>query len=241
LLIVFVAGYFLIASQKTPLQREGQAAQSRLTTFCQENSVSSINYSQSDSGTGATFGVSCQVLGVKFEYARYKTVLDRIKESDRLGKESSGFPHGLLPVLSTGDWIAFPSGRHQTETDYSNPLEFAQNFLGGRISYLELVDGFTLSYSTLSAASVPACSRNLVSWVSSTADDALAGVANEDWVTQFGANSSIGLWIQDELAPYAQTDVNNNKALAKSELQVAANRLCKTGTASQNLAIPAFW
>ena len=234
LLIVVIVGFFLLASHKTQLQRQGESAQARLAKFCQPNSESSIDYSQSNSGSISTFDIKCHVQGVNFEYASFTSALNRVIDSGNLIGDGSTYPNG-------DDWIAFTSGNQQTESGFSNPLEYAQNFLGGNITYFEIVAGNPESYATLSSAAVPACANNLESWVSNTAEDALAEVANDDWVTQFGANSATGIWIQDEIGPYARTVVDDGQASAKSELEVAANRFCLTGTASQDLAIPAFW
>jgi hypothetical protein len=241
LLIAVAVGFFLLASHKTQLQREGQSAQTRLAKFCQPNSESSINYSQSNSDSISRFDIKCHVQGVNFEYVSFTTALDRVIESGNLIGDGSTYPNGIAPVLSGENWIAFTSGNLQTESGFSNPLEYAENFLRGQISYFEIVDGNPESYASLSSAALPVCSQNLKSWVSNTADDALAEVTNDDWVTQFGANSMIGIWIQDEIGTYARATVDDGQASANKELEVAANSLCSTGTASQDLAIPKFW
>ncbi|MGA2970798.1 MAG: hypothetical protein ABSE75_13470 [Acidimicrobiales bacterium] len=244
LLVILLLGVTLgifIASNRAPLQRQGQVIQTRLAKFCQEGSESSVAYHPSSGGAHSTFDITCRVDDVDFEYASINSNFDKVLKAANLIGDGSSYPDNIVPVLSGHGWIAFTSGNEQTEAEFSGPLEFAQDFLGGTILYYETVNGNPESYSSLADAAIPVCSSNLSSWVSNTAGDALSNIPNDDWITEFGANSVAGTWIQDELGIYARTLVDDGQEIAETSLQNAAQRLCATGNAIQDLSIPAFW
>jgi hypothetical protein len=215
----------VLSSKETELQRQGRTLQTRLAKFCQPGSESSINYSRSGGRALFTFDITCRVDGIDFEYASFKTNLEKVLRSEDLIGDGSSYPDNIAPVLSGNDWMAFTSGNEQTEAKFSVPLVFAQGFLKGSISYYEIVSGNPESYTSLADAAIPVCSSNLSSWVSNTADDALSNILNNDWISEFGANSVTGVWIQDELGIYARTLVDDGRAVADTSLEDAAQRL----------------
>jgi|GEM_PF-6805203 len=239
LLVAGVGTYFLVARQTDQVHVKGAAAHRLLAKFCNPGTETSTDYSTPVGATDA-FDITCVVGTTNFIYSYYTTPKKKAREYNSLSDVVSIFPDRVMPVLSGSQWIGAVSGPKQTVNGEVTALSRAHWILGGQIEFFADIGGSVESSNALSAVALGACTQNLMSWAVQTADDALNGEANEDWVAQFGANSTLGVWIQDEVGVYARTLVNQGESIATETIQVSASQICTALNGSEQLTIPGF-
>lgn len=235
LIFAVAAGIYLKLSSPTQLQTQGERYQHALASFCRTGSQSGIDYSPKGSLT--SFTMYCTVGSADFVFGYFPNPTTLNFDYESTAKIASKFPNGIEPVLTGRQWLAEATGSNQSLLDLWAALVNAKNHLGGQISFWDENAGGP--FDSLSGAASSSCQSNLTSWVKNTVDAALSGFNNSDWLYEFGATSSIGLWIENEYGSYARAVVGD-PILALDQLKESAHVECGTLTFLTQIAVSRF-